>query len=544
MGGTLGAALSYYYAVSALDSASNEGPLSFTVPAVTPSASTTNAVVITGLSFPVGTAAFNVYRGMTPQLLYRIASNVTPAATFTDNGLTPLPFGPPDPSFDHANFYFRYENAGPFQVSSATSNTITCDTLGATNLAYSGMVVRILEGTGSGQERSISTNTQTKLTLTTAWSVIPDTTSLFVIAENSWRFAAVSSTSPAQFEIPYRTGNAIQISGRGANVNNLEGDADLCPLTRWALGQGQADLAVPAAPDFQISVPGGGEIVLSEIGFQNLANVASISSGTLQLYAWNELEMQNTYTLLQAADGTSTNIALNAVPTGQIGTVIQIGTELMGIQVVDGSTNTYQVVRGILGSVASAHSAAASVLHLTTSTTIVPFAATFFENKASVNYMQTISVPDMSIRAAEFAATNALGTGVPNTYCYTTNAELGLRTLSGGQFALQVSGVLATQQTAAPPLSIEASHAVRDLFATVNQAPSGYSLNIYVLQNGNTYSSVTIASGNTTSNVIDGITLPPLIEGDVLTMNVVLNLVPGFSSNVVPGKDLTLTIRL
>jgi hypothetical protein len=254
--------------------------------------------------------------------------------------------------------------------------------------------------------------------------------------------------------------------------------------------------------------------------------------------------MQNTYTLLQAADGTSTNIALNAVPTGQIGTVIQIDTELMGIQVVDGSTNTYQVVRGILGSVASAHSAAAIVLHLTTSTTIVPFAATFFENKASVNYMQTISVPDMSIRAAEFAATNALGTGVPNTYCYTTNAELGLRILSGGQFALQVSGVLATQQTAAPPLSIEASHAVRDLFATVNQAPSGYSLNIYVLQNGNTYSSVTIASGNTTSNVIDGITLPPLIEGDVLTMNVVLNLVPGFSSNVVPGKDLTLTIRL
>ena len=47
----------------------------------------------------------------------------------------------------------------------------------------------------------------------------------------------------------------IQISGRGANVNNQEGDAALCPITRWTLGSVPADSDVPVAPDFSLSAP-------------------------------------------------------------------------------------------------------------------------------------------------------------------------------------------------------------------------------------------------------------------------------------------------
>ncbi len=543
-GGTLPPAGTYYYAVTALDSTGDEGPLSFTVPATTPSGSSTNTVTIAGLSFPSGTASFNVYRGATPQTLYRIATGIPIAATFQDTGLAALAFGPPDASFDHANFYYRYENAGPFPVTSATSTTIVCADLGATNLAYVGMVVRIVEGTGNGQERAISTNDETTVTVSSAWSVVPDATSIFVIADASWQFAAVTSSSLAQFEIPYRAGNVIEISGRGANVNNVEGSADLCPLTSWALGQSTPDLAVPAAPDFQVSVPGGGEVVLSEIGFDDLTNVSSISSGTLQLYAWNELGNPAIYSLARNIDAASTTVVLTVLPTSQVGTVIQIDEELMSIQTVNQTSSSYLVVRGALGSVASTHLAAADLLHLTTSTITVPFAVNFFENRASVNYLHTVSLPDLRICAAEFAATNSLGNGVPKVYCYTAGLEGGLRTLSGGQFALQISGVLATQQNAAPPLTVEASHAVRDVFATVNQAAAGYDIVISVLQSGAQYCSVTIPSGTETSNVIDGVTLPPLVEGSTMAINLALNLIASPPPSIIPGKDLTVTIRL
>jgi hypothetical protein len=215
----------------------------------------------------------------------------------------------------------------------------------------------------------------------------------------------------------------------------------------------------------------------------------------------------------------------------------------MSIQLVDQATNSYQVVRGVLGSVAASHAAKASVLHLTTSATIVPFAANYFENQASVNYIQTLSLPDMRIAASAFAMTNSLGSGIPQTYCYTAD-QGGLRTLSGGQFSLQVAGVLATQQNAAPPLTVEASHAVRDVRATLNQAPTGYAIVVDVLQNGTKYCSLTIASGSTNSNLIDGVGLLPLIVGSTLSINVTLNLTSPAPSSIIPGKDLTVTIRL
>jgi hypothetical protein len=135
--------------------------------------------------------------------LYRIASNVPIASTFTDKGLPLMPIGPPDASFDHANFYYRYEYAGPFETTAATSTTITCADMGATAGAYVGFSVRIISGTGQDQELSITANDQTTLTITPQWSVTPDNTSVFVIVEASWIFAAVSNTSPAQFEIPF-----------------------------------------------------------------------------------------------------------------------------------------------------------------------------------------------------------------------------------------------------------------------------------------------------------------------------------------------------
>ncbi|HZQ50629.1 MAG TPA: phage tail protein [Bryobacteraceae bacterium] len=545
-GGTIPGGESLYYAVTAVDGAGNEGALSFTVPVRVPDGTNTNTVTIGGLSFPTVAQSFNVYRGTSPQVLYRIATDVPLSATYTDVGAPAQPFGPPDASFDHANFYYRYEYAGPFPVTIFSATTVGWSDMGATSLAYAGMVVRIIEGTGRGQERSIASNDQTTLTVSSPWSIVPDATSTFVISEGSWRFAAVSASSPVQFEIPYNAGTAIQISGRAANVNNQEGNPDLCPLTRWTLGGAQPDAGIAPSPEFFIAVPGGGNVTLYQVGFDDLTNTSSVTSGTLQLFYWNELQTPSSYALATALDAQGTTVKLIAGGTPYAGQLIQVGSELMTVLSSDPASNTYNVLRGALGSPTAAHSPGDAVLHLQSSAVIAPFAAGFFANRASMNYLHTLSIPDIRICAAEFFVTNSFGNSQASQRCYTTGPDGGLRSLSGGQFSLQASGYLATQTNAAPPLIIEASHAVRDIRATMSQAPVGYNILIDLLQNGTEYCSLTVASGNTSSGSppLNGVNLVPLKEGANLSMNLTLQPVQGFSGSMSPGRDLTVTIRL
>src|ERR1039457_6261414 len=119
-GGTLPGGQTLYYALSGVDGSGNESVLSFVVRAVT--LSDASSVTLGGLSFSPGTASFEVYRGSTPAQLFRIASNQAIAAQFTDTGFAKQLMAPPDPNFDHANFYWRMElqpeNAVTIQIGS------------------------------------------------------------------------------------------------------------------------------------------------------------------------------------------------------------------------------------------------------------------------------------------------------------------------------------------------------------------------------------------------------------------------------------------
>jgi len=554
--GTLPGGMRSYYAVTSVD-ATGEGPLSFTVSAVIPPGTNTNMVVLRGLSFPASAISFNVYRGTTPQLLYRIESIVRPLPNqFTDTGLfPPQPIGPPDASFDHANFYYRYQYAGPFTTTASSPTTISQDNLGAIGVSYAGRVVRIMAGKGSGQERSISSNTQTTLTVSPAWSVMPDTSSVFVIAQASWSFAAVSATSPAQFQISYQPGAVIQISGRGANVNDQEGSPDLCPLTQWILGGVPVDSDIPSTPSFQLSAPGGGVLNLFGIQFaapQGLPtppNISSVTSGTLQVFYWNEVHPSSGLTLAAGITAAAETIRVLPLPATLLpGQVLQIDDELMTIlPPLDSDPNTYTVLRHDLGSLPAPHSAAAEVLPLDRATIVVAFASGFFGNQASVNFLHTFNLPDARILAAQLYVSNRFGGSQAATISYTAGNEL--RSLSGGQFSLQVSGYLATQQNAAPPLFVEATHAVRDIRATLNEAASGFDIAITVNQDGAAYQSLVIRSGTTLSEVALGfisnghIQLPPLQENATLTVDIALNPTTAGSPSPSPGRDLTVTIR-
>ncbi len=216
----------------------------------------------------------------------------------------------------------------------------------------------------------------------------------------------------------------------------------------------------------------------------------------------------------------------------------------MTILSADTTSNTYSVLRGALGSAATSHNSGDPVLHLDSTVIIVPFATNFFGNRASVNFLHTFSLPDVRVCATEFYVTNAFGDSQTQQQCYTTTSDGGLRTLSGGQFSLQASGYLATQQNAAPPLLVEASHAVRDIRANVSQAPSGYNILINVLQNTAPYCALTINTDTSISAVLDGANLPPLVEGSAISMNITLEVVENYPGSMSPGRDLTVTIRL
>jgi hypothetical protein len=545
-GGTLTGGITLYYAVSAVDADGNEGTLSFNIPALIPGSTNTNTVTLQGLSFSNTAVSFNVYRGTSPQSLYRIASGMAIASTYTDYGNPALPIGPPDPSFDHANFYYRNEYAGPFQADIVSTNTVGFSDMGAIAGAYSNMVVRIMSGAGMGQERSIVSNTATTLTLLTPWSVPLNTSSVFVVAEAAWKLAAISANTPATFEISYRSGSVIEITGRAANILNQESNPDLAPVTRMQLGGGANDFGLPATPYCSLATPGAGDLTIFGVGFNELTNTETITSGTLQIFSWNELNTPSAYSLAQALDNSSGQIVLSFAGSPYspfIGQFIQIDQEIMSVIAVNAAGNVYSVARAAANSTASTHASGALILHLDTATVILAFAPGFFQNRASNNYINTVSLPDIRISVSELFVTNSFGNSQANLACYTTNKSL-LRTLSGGQFSLQVNGYLATQQNAAPPLLVEASHAVRDIRLTLSQPPAGYVLTVDLLQNGSEYCQLIYdPSQAVPTSVIDGTDLAPVIEGSLLTININLTMISNYDLAFNPGNDLSVTIR-
>ena len=542
-GGSLRGQQVLYYAVTGTDATGAEGTPSFIVRAQIPAGTNSNSVSITDLSFPRTVQTFNVYRGINPQSLYQIASGLPLAERFTDTGLVARPRGLPDSSFDHANFYYRYEYAGPFTATDGSKTSISCQDMGAVGQAYFNMVARIVEGAGKGQERQISANDATTLTITPAWTTVPDSTSQFVISESSWKFAAVSATSPAKFQIPYRAGNVLQITGRAANVLNQESSPDLCPLTRVALGNQEPDFGVPGSPAFVLNAPGGGELTLSDVGFTDLNNVGSVTSGTLSLYFINELSGSSGYNLVAPLDANSQILSLDKVSGEMVGSDFQIGTELVSVLSVDASAVSCTVLRGIFNSTITAHAAGELLWTVGRSVAVVPFAPNFFENRASVNYLHSLLIPDIRVVAAEFFVTNSFGDSQLQQQCYTQLAARGLRTLSGGQLALQTNGSVTTQFNAAPPLVVQADHAVRDIRANLGRAAQGYRVSVTLLQAGQVYCTLQIAPNDVESPILDGVELPALRKLSSLSMNISLQPIGGYQGAPVPPKDLTVTIR-
>jgi hypothetical protein len=197
------------------------------------------------------------------------------------------------------------------------------------------------------------------------------------------------------------------------------------------------------------------------------------------------------------------------------------------------------VQRGAFGSTAVEHDAEAKAWHLQRKRFALPFVRGIFGTPASGSYSQSLIVPDIRIVVAELYVTNVKGNSRVGSNCYSRLADGGIRTLSGGQFSMQVDGPLSVQADAVPRISIEAPHALRDLFAEVVEPSTGAPIQVRVTVDGEIYATLTIPPGETLSDpVLDGLTLTPLQAGSKLGMDVV------GVGNDRPGSGLTVTMRL
>jgi hypothetical protein len=255
------------------------------------------------------------------------------------------------------------------------------------------------------------------------------------------------------------------------------------------------------------------------------------------MHYWDELQGTPAIALASAAGNGDTLVSLSAAGTAQAGSFIQIDLEVMRVEAIQNNATQYSVTRAIDGSQAAAHAAQTPVYHLLNQTVIAPFPPEFFGSPYSGNWSYPITLPDVRVAGAELFVTNQKGNSPAKDICLTHTTDSGLRTLSGGQYSIQVDGYLAVDQSAAPALVTEASHAVRDVYAVLGKAADaavGLQLNV----NGASYCQLTIAAWASVSNTVDGNTLGPLPSGAQVTLSVLS------VGSTVPGSDLTVVIRL
>ena len=456
---------------------------------------------------------------------------------------------PPDANYDHANFYWRMELQPAAPVTIYSANTIGTASVQMQVNEFSGMTVRIITGKGAGQEATVVSNTSSALTLSSAWTVVPDTSSTFVIAQTGYQFGASSSTNQVQFEIPNRSGATIHLCGRSANVYDVESPYELSTVTRWQIGGAGinvGDSGVPPAPVFGLTVlPEGGGVELCGLGFETLVNTRTISLGTITLYYYDETSLFAPLVLGAALAATDTTLTLSPTSAYAFPQYMAVDQEIIELTAATSDGTGFVIARGLDTTSAAAHLAGAVALPLSQLTLSFPFVEDFFGSPASGNWTQSIILANARICSAELFFTNSQGNGSVGSGAFTTFVGGGLRTLTGGQVMLQVPGYLAVQNDAVPTLDPGATYSVRDVYAYVDTAPTGTTptditgVTLQVTVNEANYCTLNIPNGSTQSaTAVDGSTLPVLRAGQKIGLNIQT------VGDQAPGSDLTVVIRV
>jgi hypothetical protein len=386
-------------------------------------------------------------------------------------------------------------------------------------------------------------NDATTLTIDSPWNIIPDSTSFFAVSQAGYQFGATSTSNLVQFAVPNRPGATLEMSGRSANSYDIECPYELSPLTRWQIGSsgiGIGDNSVPALPilGLDLSPAQGGTIQLGAIGFADLTNTTTVSAGTYTFHYYDELLAPPQISLGAPIGATDTTITLNGVSTATVNSFAQLDEEVFAITHVSADGLTLQVNRGVHSTLPASHSTGTLFYPLSARVLTVPFINGFFGSPASGDWNYSLSFPNVRIATSELFVTNSQGNSPSAFAVFTNSPDQGLRTLSGGQYSFQIAGFLAVQTGAAPDISVEGLHVVRDVFAIIKTPPTDSAVGVNINLNGTVLCSLSISASSTTSNLVRGLLSPVLTTGSLLSMDITS------VGQTIPGSDLTVVIRL
>jgi hypothetical protein len=540
--GTLAPGSQWSYRFTTVNASGLESEPTAPVATLIPAVAGNSSVRFDPVEVPPGAAEIRVYRGLSAESTYRIAAFPAGTTSFVDTGLPYQPAVPPDTNYDHANFYWREEVHPVVNATSAGPQSIAWSTATWAENQFQGKLVWIAGGKGKGQERTVLANNANTL-FVEGWSVEPDITSSFAIAEPTWQLGCKASGSPATFEIPNQSGSVVHVAGLAANALDQESPANLSVITRWMIGGGSVipvDTDVPGLPVFTLSTRGNGDLSLSGVGFESLDNTKTIQSGTLQIFFRDELLDLPTARLFAPLNAVATVFTLTEAMGLEAGTLLQIDNEILRVESV-GPLNQVSVSRGVLGSTASAHGTSALPFVLEKRGLVFAVPLQFFGSPASGAFQQSFYLPHARIAAAELWFTNSVGDSPSGLQTFTVLADFGLRTGYGGQYALYAEGYVAIEDDAAIPLLVDRDHSVQDILGTLEAAATGGPVEIDITLDAAVYCSLVFPHGSRFSNVVSGVVLAPLRAGDRLGINVRS---VQHSSGTIPGRDLSVRIRL
>ncbi len=541
-GGQLVGPDTLYYALAGIDALGIEGPLSFVVRAQIPAGSSAQ-VHLEDVSFAPQTESFVVYRGASPSELRRLGGIRPLASLVVDAGeQQAIGKNPPDSNYSHANFYWRHELVPPVGATVWGNDRIGSSILDLDANELSGATVRIVAGPGVGQERRIRVHDSNTMIISPPWVAIPNSSSVFVVAESTWMVAGTSHTDRVRFQVNNHPGAVVHILGLAANARNEECSPELSIVTRHAIDGGAGSLldsGPPPAPTFGLVSDGQGMVVIGGVGFSSLQNTRSIHALSLTLHYWNELSVLEFRELQGSVGVEDVSWSVSNAQSVQSGRIVQVGSELCEVLEVEANGNL-KLRRGVLGSDASEHPSGSSMRVLDRRLVMIPIAREFFGSPASGSWSHQVHLPAARVVAAELFASNARGhSDVVYRYFGTTTSG-GIRTLQGGQTLIHLSGPISIGAGQGSGALIGEPRVTRDLFALVAEAPLGGSVGLEVLFNGNKVAELTIESGQTRSHVEPGLAIPAADEGTVISVEIT-NVPP--SGTGYPGRDLTVILR-
>lgn len=171
--------------------------------------------------------------------VYDLATN-----TWTARSATGLPSWATD-----GQLVSTISSAGSFATGTATAgaaSTLTNSGKSWSTNQWTNYQIRITDGTGKGQIRTISSNTGTVITVSSAWDLTPDATSVYSIEGNDDFMYLTGNAAVTMYRFQVSTNTWTTLSptaarggapGAGASLNWVDSVPD------WTLGSGEAPLS-------------------------------------------------------------------------------------------------------------------------------------------------------------------------------------------------------------------------------------------------------------------------------------------------------------